>query len=154
MNVFQPTARMWRNIIDRFNAHAKVVFFTATPFRCDQKNLTEDIDNTGLCYHMTRSEAIENRIIRDTNPIALVKVQGERYSKAEARQNVHMAILCVPTIHDAKEITQNWNLRFLSKAAYIHSGMKKTEQKRVIINRFENRKISTYCDSSEAAGRI
>ncbi len=149
-------APMWKDIIDRFKSHAKVVFFTATPYRCDKKELTEDIDNTGLCYHMTRTEAIKKRIIRDTNPIALKKVQGERHTEAEAKQQLlsrideklrqknevlrfpddteHMAILCAPSIVGAKQITVDWNQMFPSKAAYIHSGMKQTEQDQVMTN--------------------
>ncbi len=149
-------APMWRNIIDRFTPHAKVVFFTATPYRSDKRDITEDIHTSGLCYHMTRVEAVDRRIIRDITVIDFEQTQdpvgdvmtnllfkinqrlrekNERFPFPDGTKK-HMAILCAPCKEDAAEIAEEWNETFPGplKAAFIHSKMIPRRQKRVMTN--------------------
>lgn len=60
-------AKQWQNIIDKFGKYAKVVFFTATPFRTDGQEITKDLalSKVGFAYRLSREEAIEARLIRD-----------------------------------------------------------------------------------------
>ncbi|XP_078346485.1 uncharacterized protein LOC144631796 [Oculina patagonica] len=56
-------ARTWTRIIKKFEGHALVVFFTATPYRGDKKPVVK----TQLAYHLPLKRAVKGRIIRDTN---------------------------------------------------------------------------------------
>ncbi len=148
----------WKIIKDRFKAHAKIVFFTATPFRCDKKKITEDINMTGLSYHLTRREAVQKRFIRDINPIDLEGSQvsvGEDTGSKLALQKTkemlhkiyqrrrekppfpdgteHMAILIVSSTENAQLIADEWNQRFSpSKAAVMHSKMHQSHREAVM----------------------
>ncbi len=153
-------SKTWKDIINRFKAHAKVVFFTATPFRSDKKKITEDIDSTGFAYHMSRKDAVEKEIIRDINPIDLDldQIVGSRYVPSESLQKAkellpkikmrleeknrdqplpggtkHMAILCASSIADAKQICEEWSHNYSPlTASVIHSEMSEPKQKSVI----------------------
>ncbi len=151
-------SKTWGDITSRFQAYAKVVFFTATPYRSDKKEITKDIGNTGLAYHMSRTNAVKNRIIRDTNPIDLDQVAGSRYVAIESVQKAkellpkvkrrleeknrdqplpggtkHMAILIVLYTDDAKKICDEWNHNYSQlKASYIHSDMRENERELVM----------------------
>lgn len=59
-------AKQWQEIIDKFKDHAKVVFFTATPYRTDKKEITTDLSlsTVGFAYTLSREEAIKDRLIR------------------------------------------------------------------------------------------
>lgn len=59
-------APQWQRIIDKFSKHAKVVFFTATPFRSDGQDITDSIDVKGFAYRLQRKDAIARNIIRNT----------------------------------------------------------------------------------------
>ena len=61
-------AGQWKNIVDHFKCHAKLIFFTATPFRQDGREITDDraISITkDYTYKLERDVAIQRRIIRD-----------------------------------------------------------------------------------------
>ena len=60
-------ADQWEEIVKKFRGHAKIVFFTATPFRCDGKPITTDgaINAKGYAYELKREEAIRQRWIRE-----------------------------------------------------------------------------------------
>lgn len=61
-------APQWQEVIDKFQPYAKVVFFTATPFRSDDKDITADgtlSTGPGFAYKLTREEAIRDRLIRE-----------------------------------------------------------------------------------------
>ena len=153
-------SKTWKDIISRFEDHAKVVFFTATPFRSDKKKITEDIHSTGLAYHVSRRDAVEKGIIRDTNPIDLEQVAGSRYVASESLQKAkdllpkikmrleeknrdqplpggtkHMAILCASSIADAEKICFEWNNKYSPlTASVIHSEMREHPQKLFMCN--------------------
>ena len=59
-------APQWQRIIDKFRKHAKVVFFTATPYRSDGLEITENIAEVGFAYRLTLKDAIAKNIIRKT----------------------------------------------------------------------------------------
>lgn len=60
-------AKQWQEILDKFSAYARVVFFTATPYRCDGKEITKDraLTKVGFAYKLSREEAIASKLIRD-----------------------------------------------------------------------------------------
>lgn len=61
-------APQWQEVIDKFQPYAKVVFFTATPFRSDDRDITADgtlSTGPGFAYKLTREEAIRDRLIRE-----------------------------------------------------------------------------------------
>lgn len=57
-------AETWRRIVDKFRQHALVVFLTATPYRMDGKFMVEGT----FAYHFTLKQAVQRRIIRQTEP--------------------------------------------------------------------------------------
>jgi superfamily II DNA or RNA helicase len=57
-------APQWKNIIDKFQQHAKVIFFTATPYRTDGRLITDSITTHGFAYELTDQKAVENGTIR------------------------------------------------------------------------------------------
>ena len=60
-------APQWKDIVEKFQRHAKIVFFTATPNRTNGKEITTDnaISTRGYAYELTRIEAIQDNLIRD-----------------------------------------------------------------------------------------
>lgn len=57
-------APTWKRIMDKFSRHAKVFFFTATPFRADGKQVVENLGK--FAYELRRDRAIGEGIIRRT----------------------------------------------------------------------------------------
>ena len=66
-------AKQWQNIIQHFRGHAKVVFFTATPYRVDGRPITADgaITAKGYAYELIREDAIAEKLIRGVKFIEL-----------------------------------------------------------------------------------
>ena len=62
-------APTWTRILSKFKQHAGVIFFTATPYRSDEQEPVV-LDKT-LWFHLKLENAIENRIIRKTNPVSI-----------------------------------------------------------------------------------
>ena len=60
-------AKQWQEIITKFKPRAKVVFFTATPYRTDKKEITTDLalSKVGFAYKLSREDAIKDRLIRE-----------------------------------------------------------------------------------------
>ena len=148
-------SKQWSKIIERFQGHAKVVFFTATPYRADKKIVTADIAVAGLAYHLTRAKAIQDRIIRNTNPIDLephsfyessksIQVTFDMLPKIHRRLveknkkqplpgNVkHMAILIAPYIDDLPKIADEWNKTFTPIAVCIHSDLPERQREQAL----------------------
>ena len=59
-------AKQWEEIVKKFRGHAKIVFFTATPYRYDEREITTDgaISTQGFAYHYTQQQAIDDKLIR------------------------------------------------------------------------------------------
>ena len=55
-------ATQWEQIIKKFHPHAKVIFFTATPYRADGKKIDDIVPK--YTYHLSDREATDLRIIR------------------------------------------------------------------------------------------
>lgn len=57
-------AKQWQEILNKFT---KIVFFTATPYRADKKEITKDLalKKVGFAYQLSRDEAVKANIIRD-----------------------------------------------------------------------------------------
>ena len=153
-------APQWGRIVERFNAHAKVVFFTATPYRSDKKEITADINTDGLAYYLPRQDAIDSNIIRRIRmtcvPAELEigydggqrrlemaevilhhtkrKIEEKNRSERLPGGKLHMAILAAYGIHEANVIADRWNALFPDdppSAAPMHSGLKKEERKEI-----------------------
>lgn len=58
-------APQWKDIISKFQDHAKVIFFTATPYRTDGKPITDSITTFGFAHQLKDSVAVRDGIIRD-----------------------------------------------------------------------------------------
>jgi superfamily II DNA or RNA helicase len=60
-------AKQWQEILSKFTKNAKLIFFTATPYRADHKEITKDLalSKVGFAYKLTREEAIEAKLIRE-----------------------------------------------------------------------------------------
>lgn len=58
-------APQWQKIISKFENHAKVIFFTATPYRTDGKLITDSIKTYGFAHSLNDSVAVNKRIIRE-----------------------------------------------------------------------------------------
>lgn len=116
-------ATTWRRIVNHFQYHAMVVFFTATPFRGDRVRVIEEGEGS-IIYHLPLNEARRKRIIRVTNFVeieddnrdaniyreVLRRVQAEQERK-DAEQPLpdgipHMAIAIAKNIDEAKLVVQ------------------------------------------------
>lgn len=159
-------AETWSRIIRKFETHALVVFFTATPFRSDHETVVEP----PFAYHLTLSEARHNRIIRQTRldelPVELqtrdqdtddpkighdqvrmilekVKdVQDKKNSEQPLPGNVpHMAIAICKDKEAANHAVEMWNAHFGDRSAIgFHSGMRK-QQLLKMKKKIENNKV-------------
>ena len=75
-------APTWTRILSKFKQHAGVIFFTATPYRSDEQEPVV-LDKT-LWFHLKLENAIENRIIRKTNPVSIGPEKFEDSADEEA----------------------------------------------------------------------
>ena len=68
-------ASQWEEIVKQFRPHAKIVFFTATPYRADEREITTDraIHTKGFAYKLLRNDVIEKKLIREINPVIIEK---------------------------------------------------------------------------------
>ena len=57
-------ATTWQRIVQKFRNNAQVVFFTATPYRGDQKKVLQD---TPIAFYLSLRDAVRAGIIRETN---------------------------------------------------------------------------------------
>ena len=78
-------ASQWQEIINQFKSHAKIVFFTATPYRTDEREITTDhaIHTKGFAYKLSRKDAIKKRLIRDIKCLILHKLPAEKRMKID-----------------------------------------------------------------------
>lgn len=146
-------AETWSKIIRKFEAHALVVFFTATPFRSDGRKVVE----TSFAYHLSLSQAIENGIIRPTkwddyelnqdpddpnsdyDPVRTIlkeikRVQDEKNREQRLPGNVpHMAIAICKDTGAATEAVNMWNTMFGDGTAVgVHCRMQKHRLKKAM----------------------
>ena len=152
-------APQWGRIVERFSAHAKVAFFTATPYRSDKREITADINTDGLAYYLPRQDALESNIIRRIrmkSSAELVtmhdggkrrlemaeailhhtntKIEEKNRSERLPGGKLHMAILAAYSIDEANIIADGWNALFPEyppSAAAMHSGLKKEKRKEI-----------------------
>ena len=143
-------AETWTKIIRKFQGHALVVFFTATPYRSDHQTVVE----RPFAYHLSLKEARENHIIRrtewhelrqdpndgnrDQDPTLLVleevkRIQDQKNEDKPLPGNVpHMAIAITRNTDDADEVAEIWNTRFgQNTAVAYHSGVRKHQLKKM-----------------------
>ena len=143
-------AETWFKIIRKFEAHALIVFFTATPYRSDG----QEVVNRPFVYHLPLGRAIANRIIRPTrwdelnqdsdNPdsdavrrMILEKVKFVQDEKNRTQPLpgyvAHMAIAICKNTTAADEAVDMWNNLFGDhKAIAVHSGMQKHKVKKAM----------------------
>ena len=71
-------ARTWRRIVEKFrNPNCPVVFFTATPYRTDRKPVLPLDSYINIAYHLSLRDAVEGRIIRQTQFEELTEVRPD-----------------------------------------------------------------------------
>ena len=143
-------APQWQRIIDKFSKHAKVVFFTATPFRSDGLEITENITEVGFAYRLERETAISRNIIRRTKfyELKLPTVTDPATADKEVNQSIlkkvdailkeknmkhplpggkkHVALAIARDKAGADELAKQWNEKpeYGAAEAY-HSSLKK-----------------------------
>ena len=138
-------ATQWQRIIDKFSKHAKVVFFTATPFRSDGQEITNSIGLVGFAYRLDRRYAIQRNIIRDTTFDSIeTPASTDKDENLQILKNVsdlltekntqcplpggyrHVAIAIARDKAGADALEEMWNERHHDKSAAVyHSDLKK-----------------------------
>ena len=162
-------ATTWRRIVQKFQDHAMVVFFTATPYRGDGQQVLEG----PLTYHLTLEDAIRNDIIRKTkfeeldsmeslegNPLwddaspqdreeigrfatilrRVISLQG---TKAALPDNVpHMAMAITKDTKGADKLVEVWKvLNPDAPASVYHSGVKPKRRREEVFNQILENKL-------------
>ena len=145
-------AETWAKIIRKFQVHALVVFFTATPYRSDHQTVVRE---RPFAYHLSLREARENQIIRrtawhelhqdpndaerdqDLKRLVLEEVKRIQEKKNEEQPlpgNVpHMAIAITEDTDEADDVAHLWNSCFGEDTALgFHSGARKHELKNMM----------------------
>ena len=149
-------AKQWQEIIKKFSDYAKVVFFTATPYRSDGQEITKDraISNFGYAYELKREDAIDRGWIRDVTfteledplqlgepPLPEQQVLVKVIKRLEEKNRVsplpggikHAALIIARSIGEAKDVKAicTDTLRFpRDKVALLHSKKFKGGKKR------------------------
>ena len=149
-------AETWSKIIRKFEAHALIVFFTATPYRSDG----QEVVSPPFVYHLPLGKAIEDKIIRPTRWVELKQDSDDPDREAAVRRMIleeikrvqdeknrkqplpgyvkHMAMaICINT-DAANEAVDMWNSMFGDhKAIAVHSKIRKHKLKKAMerINR-------------------
>ena len=92
-------AEQWEQIVAKFRQHAKVIFFTATPYRTDGKQITTDnaINTQGYAYRYGDEEAVRERIIRPIEFLPLRFPRGVLYKYNPSDTRVHKGCINVVT---------------------------------------------------------
>ena len=156
-------ATTWQRIVQKFQGHALVVFFTATPYRGDKKAVLE---GHPLAYHLPREDAITQGIIRrtkfeelkgieslqgiplwdDASPqdreeigrfvTILQKVISLQKTKAALPDNIpHMAMAITKDTRGADKLVEVWKvLNPDAPASVYHSGMKPKRRREEVFN--------------------
>ena len=102
-------AKQWEEIVKKFRGHAKVVFFTATPDRCDGKPITTDgaIQANGYAYTLTREKAIKNRWIRPVKFTELSSSSSDDEAPPAKKAKKDAAYKHEERLEHAKEVLEN-----------------------------------------------
>ena len=153
-------APTWVKILNKFKHHAGVIFFTATPYRSDEKERV--VLGKELWFHLTLEDARENKIIRRTNPVPVgpenfeeadegvvyeevlqkIKEIQERKNREQPLPNnvPHMAIAIVKNQHQCNEVAKRWNQLFKEEKSAIayHTGKSDSQQKEMMKKIEEN----------------
>ena len=147
-------APTWTRILNKFKQHAGVIFFTATPYRSDEQEPV--VLDKKLWFHLKLENAIENRIIRKTNPVSIGPEKAEEDTDEEAvyeevlqkikeiqeRKNreqplpnevPHMAIAIVKRQHQCDKVAEKWNelCGEITAVAY-HTNKSDSQQKKMM----------------------
>ena len=133
-------ATMWKRIVDKFTPNAKVVFFTATPYRADGQPITNTIGVRNFAYQLQRCKAESMRIIRTTsftavhcidasNKDALIQAVVDRMTEKDDKLPLpggkkHVAMIIVGLIADADEMAKRINDTQEFQAAAFHGKQK------------------------------
>ena len=162
-------ATTWRRIVQKFQDHAMVVFFTATPYRGDR----QPVLNSPPIYNLTLEDAIRNGIIRRTmfeeldsmeslegNPLwddasprdreeigrfarILRRVISLQETKAALPDNIpHMAMAITRDTKGANKLVEVWKvLNPDAPASVYHSGVKPKRRREEVFNQILENKL-------------
>lgn len=118
-------AQTWYRIIEKFRRHAQVVFFTATPYRMDGRFTVEG----RFAYHLPLQQAVQSRIIRQTEPDFLERQPNDGNENNEA--GIYQQVL---TRINEKQELKNRDNPFPNKVPHMAMAITKntTEAERVV----------------------
>lgn len=144
-------ANTWHRIIQKFQNHAMVVFFTATPYRGDGQTVLPDEGE--IVYRLRLKDARRQRIIRAINwrePLVDGNTDLERFSLILENVNSiqenkdlttplpdeipHMAIAITKDIDCAKQVANLWDENWgqPGSAMAYHSKIPKVEKRQLM----------------------
>ena len=137
-------APQWQMIIDHFSEKAKVIFFTATPYRTDGRPITDLIELHGFAYRLTREQAILSGIIRRTEFTSVNSTEPhDLFTDVITRlgtkdrdcplpnNNKHVAMIIVANVEKARNVETSIKDEFPQfPAAAVYHGLKSHELNR------------------------
>lgn len=153
-------APTWLRIIDKFKNHALVAFFTATPFRTDEKLVVECNPAYRLPLEVARARGIIRRTVLDEiNDNAEVRVGDlsevyksvlrkvwEKQEKKKATQPLpndtpHMAMAIAKDTAEANEVEDLWNTLFGDETAIAYHYQLPTKERLKRMQRLKDNKV-------------
>ena len=153
-------APTWLRIIDKFKNHALVAFFTATPFRTDEKLVVECKPAYRLPLEEARARGIIRRTVLDEiNDNAEVRVGDlsevyksvlrkvwEKQEKKKTTQPLpndtpHMAMAIAKDTAEADEVEDLWNTLFGDETAIAYHYQLPTKERLKRMQRLKDNKV-------------
>ena len=153
-------APTWLRIIDKFKNHALVAFFTATPFRTDQKPVVDCEPAYRLPLEVARAQGIIRRTDFDEiNDYAEVRVgdlsevyklvlkrvwekQEEKKTTQPLPNNIpHMAMAIARDTVEANEVQDLWNTLFGDETAIAYYYQLPTKERLKRMQRLKDNKV-------------
>lgn len=153
-------APTWRRIIDKFKNHALVAFFTATPFRTDQKPVIDGEPTYCLPLEVARDRGIIRRTDLDEIKdhvevtgedlsevyVAVLKRVREKQEEKNANQPLpnnipHMAMAIAKNTMEANKVKDLWNSLFDEETAIAYYYQLSTNERRKLMERLKDNKV-------------
>jgi len=154
-------SQTWRRIIQKFKNHAMVVFFTATPFRGDEKPVLPTGEGETV-YRLPLQDARQQRIIRDINwrdPLVggetdlerfnliletVKAIQEDKDSRHPLPEGIpHMAIAITRNIDCAQQVAGLWNSDWGNPGSAIayHSNIRPKREKKAMREKIKTNQV-------------
>lgn len=153
-------APTWRRIIDKFKNHALVAFFTATPFRTDQKPVVDGEPAYRLPLKVARDRGIIRRTdldeikdhvevtVEDLSKVYVAVLRRVRKKQEEKNANQplpnnipHMAMAIARNTTEANKVKDLWNSLFDEETAIAYYYQLSTNERRKGMERLKDNKV-------------